>query len=309
MELYLENNHLYHKYLFEVNEQKRRQNELSINMLLGQIKRLESDVLSINKKIDTQKSKEAKAIDKIAKAQKKQISAKTSSSINFAQRDYQSGVKELTSAQTEQAKLSKQLADKSKSLTNKKSDLLKAQAKEREQHQKEIKKLQKEALDNQKSQIQDLINTNPNGAFLEKEYDVFISHASEDKNDFVEPLARALQVAGIKTWYDSDQIGWGQSIRQSIDKGLVNSRFCIVVLSPDFLKKYWTNYELNGIFQKDAISKGSIVLPVWHKVTREEIQQKNLTLTDMLAMNTALHTIEDIVNSLESVLSINPGAE
>lgn len=278
-------------------------------MLLGQVKRLESDVLSINKKIDTQKSKEAKAIDKIAKAQKKLISAKTSSAINSAQRDYQSGLKELTSAQTEQAKLSKQLADKSKSLTNKKSDLLKAQAKEREQHQKEIEKLQKAALDNQKSQIQDLIDTNPNGVFLEKEYDVFISHASEDKTDFVEPLARALQVAGIKTWYDSDQIGWGQSIRQSIDKGLVNSRFCIVVLSPDFLKKYWTNYELNGIFQKDAITEGSIVLPVWHKVTREEIQQKNLTLTDMLAMNTALHTIEDIVNSLESVLNTYKDAE
>lgn len=278
-------------------------------MLLGQIKRLESDIFNINKKMDTQKSKEAKAIDKMAKAQKKLMSAKTSSAINSAQRDYQSGAKELTSAQSDQAKLSKQLADKSKSLTNKKSDLLKAQAREREQHQKEIEKLQKAALDKQQSHIKDLIDTNPNGAFLEKEYDVFISHASEDKSDFVEPLARALQVAGIKTWYDSDQIGWGQSIRQSIDKGLVNSRFCIVILSPNFLKKYWTNYELNGIFQKDAITDGSIVLPVWHKVTREEIQQKNLTLTDMLAMNTALHTIEDIVNSLKSVLGTYQDAE
>lgn len=33
-------------------------------------------------------------------------------------------------------------------------------------------------------------------------YDVFISHASEDKKDFVEPLVGKLQDAGIRVWYD-----------------------------------------------------------------------------------------------------------
>lgn len=267
-------------------------------MLLGQVKRLESDITSINKKIDTQKSKEAKAMEKIARVQKKLMSAKTTSTVNSAQREYQSASKELTSVQAEQVKLSKQLADKSKNHTNKRSGLVKAQAKEREQHQKEMEKLQQEALTTQRSHIQELIKIDVNNTFLDKQYDVFISHASEDKDDFVEPLAKALQAANINTWYDSDQIGWGQSIRESIDRGLINSRFCIVVLSPSFLKKYWTNYELNGIFQKDATTDGSVILPIWHNVTRDEIQKKNLTLTDMLAMNTAMHSTEDIVESL-----------
>jgi hypothetical protein len=267
-------------------------------MLLGQVKRLESDITSISKKIDTQKSKEVKAIEKISRAQKKLMTAKTTSTVNSAQREYQSASKELTSAQAEQVKLSQQLANKSKNHTNKRSGLVKAQAKEREQYQKEMEKLQQEALATQRSHIQELIETDVNGTFLDKQYDVFISHASEDKDDFVEPLARALQIASINTWYDSDQIGWGQSIRQSIDRGLINSRFCIIVLSPSFLKKYWTNYELNGIFQKDATTDGSVILPIWHNVTRDEIQKKNLTLTDMLAMNTALHSTEDIVESL-----------
>lgn len=281
---------------------------MSVNLLLGQIKRLESDINGIHKKMDTQRSKEAKATEKMAKAQKKLLDTKTSSSMrNTAQRDYQSGSKDLTSAQSEKAKLTKQISDKSKSLNDKKSSLLKAQAKEREQYQKEIERLQKEALNKQKSQINDLINTYPKEILLEKEYDVFISHASEDKTDFVEPLARALQAENIATWYDTDQIGWGHSIRQSIDKGLLNSRFCLVILSPNFLKKYWTNYELNGIFQKDASAEASIILPIWHKVTRDEIQKANLTLTDMLALNSAVHSIEEIVESLKSLLPSNQG--
>lgn len=271
-------------------------------MLLSQIKSLETGITSINKKIDTQKLKEATAIEKIAKAQKKSIGAKTISTISSAQREYQSASKELTSAQAEQVKLSKQLVDKSKGLTNKQSDLMKAQAKEREQHQKAIEKLQQEALATQKTQIQEIIKVGTKNTYLDKKYDVFISHASEDKGDFVEPLARALQEAGIDTWYDSDQIGWGQSIRQSIDKGLINSRFCLIVLSQSFLKKYWTNYELNGIFQKDEITDGSVILPIWHNVTRDEIQKLNLTLTDMLAMNTAIHSTEDIVESLKELV-------
>ena len=271
-------------------------------MLLSQVKRLESDMININKKLDTQKSKESKAIEKIAKAQKKLMNAKTTSAVNSAQREYQSASRELSNAQNEQGKLSKQLSDKSKNHTSKRSSLLKAQSKEREAHQKEVEKIHQEALATQRSQIQELIKTDASGSFLEKQYDVFISHASEDKDDFVEPLTKALKEAGINTWYDSDQIGWGQSIRQSIDKGLINSRFCIVVLSPSFLKKYWTNYELNGIFQKDVTNDGSVILPIWHNVTRDEIQKQNLTLTDMLAMNSAIHSTEEIVESLKKMV-------
>jgi hypothetical protein len=265
---------------------------------MSQNKRLESELISINKKLDLEKSKEAKAIDKIAKTQKKISSAKSQATLKSASREYESAVKELNRSKAEQAKYSKQLASKSTSLTSKQKDLLKAQAKEREQHQKEMKGLQQEALKIQQEQIQGLLENEQTDNFLNKEFDVFISHASDDKEAFVELLARALEDAGIKIWYDTDQISWGKSIRQSIDQGLKNSRFCIVILSPYFLNKYWTTYELNGIFQKDSINKESILLPIWHNITRDEIQKWNLSIADTSAMNSATHTIDDIVKAL-----------
>lgn len=140
---------------------------------------------------------------------------------------------------------------------------------------------------------------------LKKEYDVFISHASEDKQSFVEPLTKALKDAGIRTWYDADQIGWGESIRQSIDRGLINSRFCIVVLSTDFFKKHWAGtYELNAIFQRMAIEQNSLILPIWHNITIEEISQYNLTLPDIKALNSSIHTLEQIVNAMKDKIAV-----
>ncbi|MCW1928677.1 toll/interleukin-1 receptor domain-containing protein [Bhargavaea beijingensis] len=277
--------------------------KLSIQTLMTQIKRLEREISIIDKKIAAEKVKESKALDKISKSQKRIESTKSTASLKSAIREYESASKDLAKAKDGQAKLSKQLSDKSDTLVSKKNNLVKAQAKDREKHQKEIEKLQKEALDAQQIKVQQLIRNST--SFSEKEYDVFISHASEDKKSFVEPLARALQEGGITTWYDTDQIGWGQSIRSSIDAGLIKSRFCIVVLSQHFLDKYWTNYELNGIFQKDANTQESVILPIWHNVTKDEIQKRNLSITDTLAMNTALTTIDEIVSALQKLLEPN----
>ncbi|MDX6047601.1 MULTISPECIES: TIR domain-containing protein [Bacillus] len=275
---------------------------MSINTIMSQIKRLESDVASLNKKLVTERDKEAKAMDKLAKAQEKIINAKTATTLRSAQRDLQSAMNVQQKAKEEQAKLSKKIADKTKNLSTKQASLTKAQAKDRENHQKELEKLQKESIAIQAAQVKAQLDDINKPTFEEKEYDVFISHAFEDKESFVEPLANALKEAGIKTWYDSDQIGWGQSIRQSIDKGLIKSKFCIIILSQNFLNKYWTNYELNGIFQKDSNTQNSIILPIWHNVTRDEIQKRNLTLTDMMALNTSIHSTEDIVNAMLNLL-------
>ena len=59
-------------------------------------------------------------------------------------------------------------------------------------------------------------------------YDVFISHASEDKEEVVRPLANALRKAGLKVWYDEFELHIGDSLRRKIDQGLAKSRFGIV---------------------------------------------------------------------------------
>jgi len=64
-------------------------------------------------------------------------------------------------------------------------------------------------------------------------YDAFISHATEDKEKLVKPLAMALRKRGFRIWYDQFEMRVGDSLRQSIDRGLASSRFGIVVLSAD----------------------------------------------------------------------------
>lgn len=133
------------------------------------------------------------------------------------------------------------------------------------------------------------------------DYDVFISHASEDKHNFVRPLAEKLTEVGFRVWYDEFQLKVGDKLRRSIDKGLANSRFGIVVLSPNFFQKNWTQYELDGLVQKEMTGEKAI-LPLWHKVSKDEVMKFSPSLADTVALNTAMFTIDELVEKLSEVL-------
>lgn len=131
-----------------------------------------------------------------------------------------------------------------------------------------------------------------------KEFDVFICHANEDK-DFVNLLAEAIKKAGIEVWYDNFELGWGDDLRSSIDNGLKNSKFGIVVFSKSFLaKKKWTEYELNGLLAMEKQKK--VVLPVWHKINKKDLEKYSPTFADRLAKQS--NSIEDIVGELKKLL-------
>ena len=85
----------------------------------------------------------------------------------------------------------------------------------------------------------------------EKEWDVFISHASEDKDTFVRALAEALRQLGVKVWYDEFTLVPGRSISSSIDKGLAGSKFGLVVISESFIAKKWPKREFLAAFAVD----------------------------------------------------------
>lgn len=136
----------------------------------------------------------------------------------------------------------------------------------------------------------------------EREFDVFISHASEDKDEVVRPLAHALKNGGLKVWYDEFELKIGDSLRRKIDSGLARSRFGIVVFSKVFLAKGWTNYELDGLVIK-AVDGEQVLLPIWHNVTKKEIIDYSPSLADKLARNTSTHTVEEIAE--EIIILIN----
>ncbi len=133
-------------------------------------------------------------------------------------------------------------------------------------------------------------------------YDAFISHTSEDKDEIVRPLAEALTELGLRIWYDEFELKVGDSLRQSIDKGLINSRYGIVVLSKAFFAKNWPQYELNGLTARE-IEGRKVILPIWHKVDKEDILSYSPPLADKVALKTAKLTIQEIVEALAEALS------
>lgn len=133
-------------------------------------------------------------------------------------------------------------------------------------------------------------------------YDVFISHASEDKDEIVRSLAAALSGHGLKVWYDEFTLRIGDSLRQKIDKGLASSRVGLVVLSPAFISKGWTNYELDGIVTR-TVSGDQILLPIWHNITKQEVLDFSPSLADKVARSTATHTVEEIAVEIAELLA------
>lgn len=102
--------------------------------------------------------------------------------------------------------------------------------------------------------------------------DIFICHASEDKDAIVRPLVEAFNEAGISCWYDEAEIAWGDSITQKVNDGLAKSRYVLVVLSPAFVGKNWPQRELNSILNQEASTGEVKVLPLLVGTEQEKKQ-------------------------------------
>ncbi len=86
-------------------------------------------------------------------------------------------------------------------------------------------------------------------------YDLFVSHASEDKDAIVRPLVHLLTALGLRVWFDETELEIGDSLSRAIDHGLSHCRFGLVVISPAFLQKPWPEYELRGLVAKQIGQK------------------------------------------------------
>ena len=143
------------------------------------------------------------------------------------------------------------------------------------------------------------INENQN---IEK-YDVFVSHAWEDKESFVDEFVDCLRELDLKVWYDKSEISWGDSMRKRIDEGLKKSTFGVAVLTPNYIAddKYWTKAELDGLFQLESIN-GKTLLPIWHNLTKKEVMEYSPIIASKLAMNTAMMTPKEIAEELKKLV-------
>ena len=137
-------------------------------------------------------------------------------------------------------------------------------------------------------------------------YDVFISHATEDKDEVVRPLVDALIACGVRVWYDESELRIGDSLRGKIDEGLASSRYGILVLSHAFFRKKWTKFELNALVAREMADK-SAILPIRHKITEDEIMVHSPGLTDKIARDTSDFTIDQIAQEIAEVIQNSRG--
>lgn len=132
-------------------------------------------------------------------------------------------------------------------------------------------------------------------------YDAFISHTSEDKELVARPLAGTLTRLGLRVWFDEFTLEVGDSLVESIDKGLASSRFGGVILSPSFLSKGWPKYELRGLLTRE-IGKRKVVLPIWHQISRSDIERISPSLADKFALDTTRQDLDEIALLLVKVI-------
>jgi len=114
-------------------------------------------------------------------------------------------------------------------------------------------------------------------------YDLFLSHASEDKETIARPLYSALIAKGLSVWFDEAALKLGDSLRRKIDDGLSKCRYGIVILSPKFLAKQWPQRELDGLVARETASGEKAILPIWHEIDHASILKYSPPLADRLA--------------------------
>jgi hypothetical protein len=128
-------------------------------------------------------------------------------------------------------------------------------------------------------------------------HDVFISHASEDKDRFVRPLAEALSARGVTVWYDEWELQVGDSLVDRINEGLGRSRFGVVVLSPAFFTKNWSRAELQAFASLEMQQSRSLLLPVWLDVGTDEIASHAPLLLGRVALR-AKDGVDSVADAL-----------
>lgn len=260
---------------------------------------------SLHSKMASERKKEADLTAKVGRVQSSITKTTSASSLQSKLREIERINKDIEQSKKRQADISRQIADKEKKKHGYEQSLMKEQHREQKSFQRDQERRMEGYRSGLASELFRVATVHQDGPpqAPPKSHDVFISHASEDKEAFVRPLAEALAARGVKVWYDEFNLKVGDSLRRSIDRGLADSRYGIVVLSSDFFSKNWPQYELDGLVTKEVNGGEKVILPIWHKVSKDEVAHYSPSLADKVALNTGLQTLAEIVDQLVDVVT------
>mgnify|MGYP001183399064 FL=1 len=283
---------------------------MSVEQAQRAVNQIDKEIADLEKKMADLVKKEADKTKKIGDINRSITKNTSQSTLSSKMRQAENYQKELSKIISDKASVNQKLADKRKRRIDAVGKLQKeelAQAKKTEKQQKSMQEVYERQIREltekiQKAETDTKSKKNIFDSETEVEYDVFVSHAIEDKESFADEFVDILQQKfHLKVWYDTVSIKWGDSIRAEIDKGLKRSKFGVVVLSRSYVGKYWTNYELEGLFQRES-NGGKLILPIWHNITKQEVRQFSPTLAGKMTMNTMFMTPDEIAEQLSKLL-------
>lgn len=105
------------------------------------------------------------------------------------------------------------------------------------------------------------------------EYDVFVSHASADKENYVQELQESFKKLGIKIFYDADTIEWGDDWEQKIKNGLEKCRYGVIVVTKNFYNRIWTEKELKSFLIRQNNNGENVILPILYNTSIDELKK------------------------------------
>ena len=126
------------------------------------------------------------------------------------------------------------------------------------------------------------------------QYDVFISHANKDKEDFVDELYQAISKLGINIFYDKDVIDWGDNWKNVILDGTKKSEFAVIVISENFFGREWTEKELTEFLSRQNRIGQKLILPILHNITLAQLQEQYPSVADIQAIDSQKYTCDQI---------------
>ena len=275
---------------------------MSVNQNIRNIKNIKRRISRLEKsKVDAE-TRAAKCDVEAAKIEFN--SSDSSSRIRSKQRQMDRLKRDASDYRKKSAKYSKDIAKENKKLletTNKLEDERQKESKKQEKALRNFQNLYESRVKNMEENM--IAEDNLKNDVSNDEFDFFISHAYEDKKSFVDEFVKELRELDLKVWYDDNIIPWGGSLREEIDKGLRDSKYGIVILSPNYIEegKYWTKKELNGLFQKESIEKGKIV-PVWYDLNKSDVFNYSPMIADMRAMTSANLTPSEMAAEFKNII-------
>ena len=160
------------------------------------------------------------------------------------------------------------------------------------------------AIENNEEPLSPRVSDEIEEARGDAKYDVFIAHASDDKEIFVRPLVGWLSSYGVRVWYDEKAVRIGDSLIESIEEGLAYCRFGVIVLSTSFFAKRWPRAELNALASREFATGERLVLPIYLDVSADDVRQYSPLLADRYALRAdddPFEIVQHIVRRLRSV--------